>query len=47
MAILAQSEDHNASFVAFFHLVRVFTLFPGISLLVKVVIYLQHKGYLQ
>jgi len=46
MAILAQSENHNGSFVAFFHLVRIFTLFLVIPLLVKVVIYLQHKGYL-
>ncbi|WP_035237505.1 AbrB family transcriptional regulator [Desulfobacter vibrioformis] len=46
MAILAQSENHNGSFVAFFHLVRIFTLFLVIPLLVKVVMYLQHKGYL-
>lgn len=47
MAILAQSEHHNGPFVAFFHLVRIFTLFLVIPLLVKVVIYLQHKGFLQ
>lgn len=46
MAILAQSENHNGSFVAFFHLVRIFTLFIVIPLIVKVVIYLQHKGVL-
>lgn len=46
MAILAQSENHNGSFVAFFHLVRIFTLFLVIPLLVKGVMYLQHKGYL-
>ena len=46
MAILAQSENHNGSFVAFFHLVRIFTLFLVIPLLVKVVIYLQNKGIL-
>jgi hypothetical protein len=45
MAILAQSENHNGSFVAFFHLVRIFTLFLVIPVLVKVVMYLQHKGY--
>ena len=46
MAILAQSENHNGSVVAFFHLVRIFTLFLVIPLLVKVVVYLQHKGVL-
>jgi hypothetical protein len=45
MAILAQSENHNGSFVAFFHLVRIFTLFIVIPLLVKVVLYLQQKGF--
>lgn len=46
MAILAQSENHNGSFVAFLHLVRIFTLFIVIPLLVKGVLYLQSKGYL-
>lgn len=46
MAILAQSEEHNGSFVAFFHLVRIFTLFLVIPLLVKVVMYFQQKGSL-
>ena len=46
MAILAQSEDHNGPFVAFLHLVRIFTLFLVIPLLVKVVLYLQQKGSL-
>ncbi len=35
MAILAQSEGHKTPIVAFFHLVRIFTLFLVVPLLVK------------
>ncbi|WP_228723257.1 AbrB family transcriptional regulator [Desulfosediminicola flagellatus] len=35
MAVLAQSEGHKTPVVAFFHLVRIFTLFLVVPLLVK------------
>lgn len=43
MAILAQAEGHMTPVVAFFHLVRIFTLFLAVPLLVKLfVLFRQH-----
>lgn len=46
MSILAQSEGHNGAIVAFFHLVRIFTLFLAVPLLVRLFLYFQHKSEL-
>ena len=46
MSILAQTEGHNGSVVAFFHLVRIFTLFLTVPLLVRIFLYLQQKSEL-
>ena len=43
MAILAQTEGHKTNIVAFFHLVRVFTLFLIVPLLVRIFMSFQHK----
>lgn len=43
MAILAQTEGQNSSVVAFFHLVRIFTLFLTVPLLVRIFFYMQQK----
>lgn len=44
MAILAQTEGHKTAVVAFFHLVRIFTLFLTVPLLVRIFLYLQEKA---
>lgn len=44
MAILAQTEGHKAAVVAFFHLVRIFTLFLTVPLLVRIYLLLQGKS---
>lgn len=44
MSILAQTEGQNGSIVAFFHLVRIFTLFLIVPLVVRMVIYIQQRG---
>lgn len=43
MSILAQSEGHNGAVVAFFHLVRIFTLFLTVPILVKLFLFLKEK----
>ncbi len=43
MAILAQTEGHQGAIVAFLHMVRIFTLFITVPLLVRIVMYLQQK----
>lgn len=43
MAVLAQAEGHKAPVVAFFHLVRIFTLFLTVPLLVRIYLFLQEK----
>jgi len=42
MSIIAQIEGHNAAIVAFFHLVRIFTLFMVVPLLVRIYFILKH-----
>jgi len=39
MAILAKTEGHQPAIVAFFHLVRIFTLFLVVPLLVRLFVY--------
>lgn len=46
MSILAQAEGQKGSIVAFCHLVRVFTLFLTVPMLVRIFIYLQKKSSL-
>lgn len=46
MAILAQTEGQSGSIVAFFHTVRIFTLFLVVPLLVRICIYFQQKSQL-
>ncbi len=41
MTILAKMEGHNTSLVAFLHLVRIFTLFLVVPLLVRLYLYLK------
>ncbi|SDO58191.1 AbrB family transcriptional regulator [Desulforhopalus singaporensis] len=41
MAILAKTEGHNTPIVAFLHLVRIFTLFVTVPLLVRLFLYLR------
>ncbi len=43
MAILAETEGHKTNIVAFCHLIRVFTLFLIVPLLVRIVVYLQQR----
>lgn len=43
MSMLAQSEGQHGAIVAFFHTVRIFTLFLMVPLLVRVFLYLQQK----
>jgi len=43
MAILAQSEGQQGSIVAFFHTVKIFTLFLMVPLIVRIVLYLHRK----
>lgn len=43
MAILAQAEGHKAPVVAFFHLVRIFTLFLTVPILVRIYLYMQGR----
>jgi membrane AbrB-like protein len=43
MSILAQTEGQKGAVVAFFHLVRIFTLFLAVPLLVRMFLYLQQK----
>lgn len=44
MALMAQSEGQHGAVVAFFHLVRVFTLFLTVPLLVRLILFLQTRG---
>lgn len=46
MSILAQSEGHKGAIVAFFHLVRIFTLFLAVPLLARLFMYFQQKSQL-
>lgn len=46
MSILAHTEGQNGAIVAFFHLVRIFTLFLTVPLFVRLFLYLQQKSAL-
>ncbi len=43
MAIMAQAEGQQGAIVAFFHLVRIFTLFLTVPLLVRIFLYFQTR----
>lgn len=43
MALMAQSEGQKGAIVAFFHMVRIFTLFLTVPLLVRIYLFLQER----